>query len=125
MKEYLWEPLSAAAEVVLEVIAEDIHKRKFVRYVFVCPLFITHLCIKQLGDDVDLMFTIPNGLACWPNACHEYLLCTITLTMIPREWWRGTWVFWESIMACYCKKHLEGCLNTSVGRRPSRSSFWG
>ena len=64
-------------------------QENFCDHVFYCPLLMLHLCITKLWKYAYIMFTIPNGLACWLNAYLEYLLCAVILSIIRRYWRRG------------------------------------
>ena len=78
--------------MALEMLSEEIHKRPSATHIFVFLLLMTQLWRNNLGNYVDLMFTIPIGIVCWPNDCHESLLCSAILTILSRYPWKGPWV---------------------------------
>ena len=44
---------------------------------------------KQIGKEVDLMFTITDGIPFWGLGDHETLIVALALPIVTRSGWKG------------------------------------
>ena len=101
---YLWTPPPAAADVALEQLRIARIKRQASTHVFVCPRLMTPIWLKQLHKAADLVFTVPAGVSCWPDAMFEPLLIGVVFPFLSFSPWQ-----------------LKGCPKLlSLGRQLSR-----
>lgn len=124
-KGYLWAPPPAAMEVALECLDEAILKRPDIPNVVVAPRLMTHLWQKQLGKDVDLMFSAPAGLSFWPASCHEPLIIAVLLPVVLRRNWRGPWVgFTEVVCPAPVRMNWSGASRLPWEANPLDGLLW-
>ena len=109
----------------LEMLVEAILNITFASRVFVCPLLMTQIWRKNLGNDADLIFIILSRLSYWPNYFHEPLLCDVVLSILRGDSLKEPWFIIGIRMNCNCNEYLEVVFNISVGRIPPRSPFVG
>ena len=88
----LWMPSPAAMEMVMEVFSKDrlAHSRN--PHVFVVPCLMTYLWRKNLGKDMDVLFTVQVGGHFWGGAQHEPLRVAVDLPLVHIDRHRGPWL---------------------------------
>ena len=88
----LWMPPPAAMETVMEVFNEDRLAHPWNPHVFVVPRLMTHLWRKNLGKDMDVLFTVQVGEHFWGRAQHEPLIVAVALPLVHVDRHRGPWL---------------------------------
>ena len=52
---------------------------------------MTLTCIKQMGNDADLLFTVTVGMPFWVLGEHEPLIIAFFLPIVLHRNWKGPW----------------------------------
>ena len=85
---YLWMPAPAVANVIVENMAREIHKRPTSVHIFVCPRLMTCLWRRMLGKATDLLLTLPIGNSIWGIDQHEPLILAISFPLSRSNPWK-------------------------------------
>ena len=86
---YLWMPLSAAMEIMMEVFNEDRLEHPWNSHVCMVPRLMTQWWQKNLGKDGNVLFTAQVGSQFWSEAQHELLTISIILPLAYIDNYRG------------------------------------
>lgn len=84
---YLWAPPPAAADVVVEQLAEAIHKRPWSTHVIVVPRIMTGRWRGDMIKETDFWTEIPAGLPWWSASRYEPLTLFISFPLIDSQPW--------------------------------------
>ena len=76
-------------------------------HVFAIPSLMTHLWIRKLSKDSDVLFTINVGPSFRPSSICEALVVVIILPLAHVSNYRGPWVLCGSSPALGVQDHLE------------------
>ena len=111
----LWTPPPAAMETLVEVFNEDCLAHPHIPHVFSIPRLITHLWIRQLSKDADILFTINVGPYFCTSSMHEPLIVLIVFPLAHVSNYIFPWVIWGVPPALEVQDHLEtGFKNTEL-----------
>ena len=69
-------------ETVIQVFNEDRLAHPWNPHVFVVPRLMTHLLRKNLGKDMDVLFTVQMGGHFWGKAQHKPLIVAVALPLV-------------------------------------------
>ena len=86
----LWAPTPAAADTLLELLLESWIQQTYTTNLMVVPSLMIFLRIKQMGKEVDLLFTVPVGIPFWVLGEHEPPIIALFLPIVSRRNWKGT-----------------------------------
>ena len=81
----------AAAEIALEPFLESRIQRPYKSHFMVVTQLMIFSWRKQMGKEVDLLFTVPVGMLCWILGEHEPLIVYFFLPIFSHRIWKGPW----------------------------------
>ena len=85
---YIWVPPPAAAEVVVELMSREIHKRPTSIHIFLCPRLMTAYWQRMLRKATDIFTSIPVGSSIWGISQHEPLILAISFPLSRTKPWK-------------------------------------
>ena len=88
----VWVMAPTVMETALELFGDDRLAHPRWPHVFVIPRLMTHMWRRNLGKDVDVLFTVPVGVPFWTAEQFEPLIVAIVSPLSPVPRYSGPWL---------------------------------